>query len=114
MPVQRLHLLAGCASQLPSSEGQLGCSSPSVLQIALAASLACLSPAALAEEVGDELGMLWPTRVLPALLRAQPYLSLYTDRCTKALCALTDACPLAMSPCMLSPFELWHGAQALH
>lgn len=79
--------LAGCAAQLPSSEGQLGCSSPSVLQIALAASLASLSPAALAEEAGDELGMLWPTRVLPALLRALPYLSLYTDRCTKALCA---------------------------
>ena len=77
--------LADSAAQLPSSEGQLASSCPSVLQIALAASLASLSAAALAEEVGDELGMLWPTRVLPALLRALPYLSLYTDRYT-SLC----------------------------
>ncbi|KAL3133047.1 hypothetical protein ABBQ38_006953 [Trebouxia sp. C0009 RCD-2024] len=49
-------------------------------EVALAASLASLSGSALAEEVGHELGMLWPTRVLPALLRALPYLTLYTDR----------------------------------
>ncbi|KAL3133044.1 hypothetical protein ABBQ38_006950 [Trebouxia sp. C0009 RCD-2024] len=67
-------------AQPPSSEGQLTCSSPSMLQVALAASLASLSGSALAEEVGHELGMLWPTRVLPALLRALPYLTLYTDR----------------------------------
>ncbi|KAL3133056.1 hypothetical protein ABBQ38_006962 [Trebouxia sp. C0009 RCD-2024] len=67
-------------AQPPSSEGQLTCSSPSMLQVALAASLASLSGSALAEEVGHELAMLWPTRVLPALLRALPYLTLYTDR----------------------------------
>ncbi len=53
---------------------------PTVRQVALAASLAGLSGAALAEEVGDQLGMLWPTRLQPALLRALPYLALCTDR----------------------------------
>lgn len=68
-----------------------------MLQVALAASLASLSAAALAEEVGDELGMLWPTRVLPALLRALPYLALYTDRWTShvPLCASTSTGLLA-------------------
>lgn len=112
MPVRRSHLPAGCVAQLPSSEGQLGCSSPSVLQIALAAAMASLSPAALAEEVGDELGMLWPTRVLPALLRALPYLSLYTDRCTNACAACTGL--LDENHCIIFPVELWHGTQAFH
>ena len=71
--------VAGNARQ-PSAEGQVAASSPTVQQVALAASLASLCGAALAEEVGDELGMLWPTRVQPALLRALPYLSLYSDR----------------------------------
>ena len=52
---------------------------PSVRQVALAASLAGLPGTALAE-VGDQLGMLWPNRIQPALLRALPYLSLCTDR----------------------------------
>ena len=73
-------MFADDAAQLPSTEGQLPYSGPSILQVALAASLASLSASALAEEVGNELGMLWPTRVLPALLRALPYLTLYTDR----------------------------------
>lgn len=70
-----------------------------MLQIALAASLASLSAAALAEEVGAQLGMLWPTRVLPALLRALPYLSLYTDRCT-SLMYITCTCLVIRNACM--------------
>ncbi|KAL0023027.1 hypothetical protein WJX79_001295 [Trebouxia sp. C0005] len=75
-------IVAGDASQPPGSEGQLVPSQPTVRQVALAASLAGLSGAALAEEVGDQLGMLWPTRLQPALLRALPYLALCNDRWT--------------------------------
>ena len=49
-------------------------------QVALAASLAALAPGALLEQLADELGLLWPTRIQPALLRAQQYLPLWTDR----------------------------------
>ena len=61
-------------------EGHLAASQPSVRQLALAVSLAGLSGAALAEEVGEHLGMLWPTRLQPALQRALPYTALRTDR----------------------------------
>ncbi|DBA97235.1 TPA: hypothetical protein ACH3X1_014983 [Trebouxia sp. C0004] len=74
--------VAGDASQPAGPQGQLVPSQPTVRQVALAASLAGLSGAALAEEVGDQLGMLWPTRLQPALLRALPYLALCTDRWT--------------------------------
>lgn len=70
----------GSAGQLLGVEGQEAPNSPTVRQVALAASVTILAGAALAEEVGDELGMLWPTRVQPALLRALPYLSLCSDR----------------------------------
>ena len=53
-------------------------------QVALAASLAALAPGPLLDELADELGMLWPTRIQPALLRAQQYLPLWTDRCDVA------------------------------
>ena len=62
-------------------------------QVALAASLATLAPGPLLEELADELGMLWPTRIQPALLRAQQYLPLWTDRC--------DIASLSYSKCML-------------
>ena len=71
---------AGDSGQQSVPEGQSAVPLPSVRQVALAASLAELSGAALAEEVGEQLGMLWPMRVQPALLRALPYLSLCTDR----------------------------------
>ena len=102
-------MFADDAAQLPSTEGQLPYSSPSILQVALAASLASLSASALAEEVGNELGMLWPTRVLPALLRALPYLTLYTDRCTSPmpLCILTHM--PAEQTLHDTPPNLWHG-----
>ncbi|KAL0055275.1 hypothetical protein WJX82_009859 [Trebouxia sp. C0006] len=88
-PQELQALLVGCLSsgiapgdalQPPDPEGQLVPSQPTVRQVALAASLAGLSGAALAEEVGDQLGMLWPTRLQPALLRALPYLALCSDR----------------------------------
>lgn len=69
-----------------------------MLQVALAASLASLSGSALAEEVGHELGMLWPTRVLPALLKALPYLALYTDRCTSPVCPYVHPHPHVCLP----------------
>lgn len=73
-------VLAGDAEQPSGLEGQLAVPQPSVRQVALAAALAELSGAALAEEVGEQLGMLWPMRLQPALHRALPYLSLCTDR----------------------------------
>ena len=63
----------------------MGPSQPSMRQVALAASMAGLSASALAEEVGEQLSMLWPTRLQPALLRALPYLALCTDRSTPLL-----------------------------
>lgn len=68
-------------------------------QVALAASLAALAPGPLLEELADELGMLWPTRIQPALLRAQQYLPLWTDRCGVTL---TTVCEIQLSDGMLA------------
>ena len=90
--INKFYLHAERCEQLPIDGRQV--LAAGLREIALAASLAALAPGPLLEELADELGMLWPTRIQPALLRAQQYLPLWTDR-------YCITCRLALSSCQM-------------
>lgn len=101
MSIPKLHLLKRTlhaeTSEQPPVDGRPVLAA-GLRQVALAASLAALAPGPLLDELADELGMLWPTRIQPALLRAQHYLRLWTDRC--------DTACMSHSKCMASTLVL--------